>query len=81
MAGISCALPCQKASRSLPDLRGVVPDAWAKLSQAERASWTGMIAARSCVVGASCDSVCDGEYPAPATVVRRGEKQSPTPAP
>ena len=74
MAGLSCALPCEKEHRSLENLQGVVPEQWAKLSVNERASWTGMVAGRSCVPGASCDEICDGDYPAPETVEKRGKQ-------
>lgn len=72
MAGLRCALPCEKEHHSLPDLQGVVPEQWAKLALTERAAWTGIIAGRDCVPGSACEAICDADYPPPETVIKRG---------
>ena len=74
MAGLSCALPCEKEHRTLENLEGMVPDQWAKLSPVERGAWTGLVSGATCVPGASCDKVCDGDFPPPKTVEKRGKQ-------
>ena len=86
VAGLRCALPCGREHRSRDDLKGVLPEQWLAMPEKERAVFTGIVEARNCRPGRSCDSVCDGGYPPPPMVLKRGaaaakraEAQSETP--